>query len=127
MASWALVAFLFLLAVRAAFDPTGAADGFGMPVSSQDALPWLRIKADRDLGIALILMTVLLLRQRRVFGAITLVSVVMPLVDAVSVMGNGARSVGYALAVHGSAAVYGLLLGTWLLRTHAPTRREEIA
>jgi hypothetical protein len=122
--SWTLIAFVFLLSALAAFDPVAAADGFGMPVTSPDALPWLHIKAGRDLGVGLILLTVLLQHQRRVFGAITLVSTVIPLVDALSVTSNGAHSVGYALAVHGSAALYGLLLGTWLLRTNAPTRRE---
>ena len=58
-----LLALLFLVS---------AADGFGLPVSSADALPWLRIKAGRDLGIGLMLLAVLLQRQRRVFGAIKL-------------------------------------------------------
>jgi hypothetical protein len=69
------------------------------------------------------LLTVLLLRQRRVFGAMAVVSVVIPLVDATTVMGHGARSIGYALAVHGSAVVYGLVLGSWLLWSSAPARR----
>jgi hypothetical protein len=114
--SWVLVAFLLLLSAMAAFNPTGAADGFGLPITSDDALPWLRIKAGRDLGLALIMMTVLLQRQRRLFGAVTLVSMVIPFVDATTVVSNGAHSVGYALAVHGSAALYGLILGAWLVR-----------
>jgi hypothetical protein len=122
--SWTLVAFLFFLSARAAFDPVGAADGFGVPVSSPDALPWLHVKAGRDLGLGLMLLTVLLQRERRVFGAMTLASVVIPVADALSVVDHGARSIGYALAVHGSAVLYGLLLGTWLLRTHAAAQRE---
>jgi hypothetical protein len=73
----------------------------------------------------LILLAVLVQRQRRLFGAISLVSVSVPIVDASTVISHGARSVGYALAVHGSAACYGLLLGALLLRSDAPPRREE--
>jgi hypothetical protein len=50
--AWALAAFMLLLGVRALFDPFGAAAGFGVPITSADALAWLRIKADRDLGVA---------------------------------------------------------------------------
>ena len=122
--SWALIVFLFLLSARAAFDPVGAADGFGLPVTGHDALPWLHVKAGRDLGLGLVLLTLLLQRERRVFGIATLAAVVIPVVDMLSVMDHGVRSLGYALAVHGSAAVYGLLLGTWLRRTAADVQRR---
>jgi hypothetical protein len=115
--SWVLVAFLLFLSARGALDPVGAADGFGLPVSSADAVPWLSIKAGRDLGVALMLLLVLLQRRRSLAGAVILASVVMPTVDGLTVIAHGARSVGYALSVHGSAAVYGLLLGGWLLWT----------
>lgn len=116
MLSWALVAFLLFLSALAAIDPVGAADGFGLPLAGPDAVPWLRIKAGRDLGVALMLSIVLLQRQRRLAGAVALASIVMPTVDALTVIGHGARSVGYALGVHGSAVLYGLLLGAALLR-----------
>jgi hypothetical protein len=67
--AWALAAFMLFLGVRALFDPVGAADGFGIPVSSADALAWVRIKADRDLGVGLILVALILGRHRRLFGA----------------------------------------------------------
>jgi uncharacterized protein DUF4267 len=114
--SWALVVFLLFLSALAALDPVGAADGFGLPMTGLDAVPWLRIKAGRDLGIALMLAVVLLQRQRRLVGAVTLASVAMPVVDALTVISHGARSVGYALGVHGSALLYCLLLGMALLR-----------
>jgi hypothetical protein len=111
-----LAAFMLFLSARGALGPVSAADGFGLPLAGDDALPWLRIKAGRDLGIGLMLLAALLQRQRRVVGAMVLVSVVMPTVDALTVIGHGARSVGYALGVHGSAALFGLLLGAALLR-----------
>jgi hypothetical protein len=122
--AWALAAFLLFLSARTAFDPVGAADGFGLPIRSVDALPWLRIKADRDLGLGLILVALIFGRRRRLFGAVALVSAVSPSVDALTVIDHGMRSVGYALSVHGSAVLYCLALGSWLLRRSAPAPLE---
>lgn len=122
--AFALAAFLLFLGVRGLFDPVGAADGFGLPIHSADALPWLRIKADRDLALGLILATVILGRHRRLFGVVTLVSALSPTVDGLTVIGQGMRSVGYALSVHGSAVVYCLALGAWLLGRGEPAPHE---
>jgi hypothetical protein len=113
--AWALAAFLLFLSVRGLLDPAGAADGFGLPFHGDDALPWVRIKADRDLSLGLILVALILGRRRRLFGAVALVSAVSPTIDVWTVIGHGMRSVGYALSVHGSAVVYCLALGAWLL------------
>lgn len=125
--SWVLVAFLLFLSVRTFLDPVGAADGFGMPLSGTDALPWLRIKCGRDLGLALMLAAAIVRRERRVVGAMILASVAIPTVDALTVIGHGARSVGYALGVHGSAALYGLALGAWLLWPRGSTSTSTAA
>lgn len=125
--AWALAAFMLFLSVRALFDPVGAAAGFGVPISSADALAWVRIKADRDLGVGLILVAVILGRRRRLFGAVALVSAASPAIDALAVIGHGMRSVGYALSVHGSAVLYCLALGSWLLWRDAPAPREATA
>lgn len=128
--AWTLAAFMLFLGVRAFFDPAGAAAGFGLPMSSADALAWVQIKADRDLGVGLIFVAIILGRSRRIFGAVALVSAVSPVVDALSVMAHGMRSVGYALSVHGSAVVYCLALGAWLLSRGEPapiTTRDKDA
>jgi len=125
--AWALAAFMLFLGVRALFDPVAAADGFGIPVRGADALAWVRIKADRDLGVGLILVALILGRHRRLFGAVALVSAVSPVVDALTVIGHGMRSVGYALSVHGSAVLYCLALGSWLLWRGEPAPREVTA
>ena len=122
--AWALAAFLLFLSVRGLFDPASAADGFGLPIRSADALPWLRIKADRDLSLGLILVVLLLGRWRRLFGLVALVSAVSPTIDALTVIGHGMRSVGYALSVHGSAVVYCLALGAWLLWRGEPVATQ---
>jgi Domain of unknown function (DUF4267) len=122
--AWALAVFMLFLSVRALFDPVGAAAGFGVPISSADALAWVRIKADRDLGVGLLLVAVILGRRRRLFGAVALVSAVSPAIDALTVIGHGMRSVGYALSVHGSAVLYCLALGSWLLWRDGHAREE---
>jgi hypothetical protein len=122
--AWALAAFLLFLSVRGLFDPASAADGFGLPIRSADALPWLRIKADRDLTLGLILVVLILGRWRRLLGVVALVSAVSPTIDALTVIGHGMRSVGYALSVHGSAVVYCLALGAWLLWRGEPVATQ---
>lgn len=124
--AWALAAFLLFLSVRALFDPVGAAAGFGVPISGADALAWVRIKADRDLGLGLILVAVILGRHRRLFGAVALVSAVSPAIDALTVIGHGVRSVDYALAVHGSAVLCCLALGSWLVRRGRARAAHEV-
>lgn len=123
--AWALAAFMLFLAVRGLFDPASAAAGFGIPIRSDEALAWVRIKADRDLGVGLIFVAVILARSRRTFGAVALVGAVSPVVDALSVVGHGMRSVGYALSVHGSAVLYCLALGAWLLWRGEPALRQS--
>jgi hypothetical protein len=122
--AWALAAFMLFLSVRGLLDPAGAADGFGLPIRSADAIPWLRIKADRDLSLGLILVVLILGRWRRLFGGVALVSAVSPTIDALTVIGHGMRSVAYALSVHGSAVVYCLALGAWLLWRGEPVATQ---
>lgn len=110
-----LASFMLFLGLRAHLDPLGAASGFGLPDASPSILPWLHVKGGRDLGIGLMLVALLLARQRRALGLLIVASVVMPVTDATVIIGQG-TSVAYALGVHGSAALYGLLLGSWLLR-----------
>jgi hypothetical protein len=49
---------------------------------------------------------------------------VSPAIDALTVIGHGMRSVGYALSVHGSAVLYCLALGSWLLWRGEPASLE---
>ncbi|WP_438029588.1 DUF4267 domain-containing protein [Sorangium sp. So ce233] len=109
-----LGSFMLFLSVRAAMDPLGAAHGFGLPISSADAAPWLRVKSGRDLGVALAIFGLVATRQRRAAGVFVLACTVMPVVDALTTWSNGA-SPALALSVHGSAAACVLVLALALL------------
>ncbi|MCP3097268.1 DUF4267 domain-containing protein [Myxococcus sp. K15C18031901] len=110
-----LVAFMLFLTLRTVLDPASAATGFGVPYSGPEVIPWLHVKAGRDLGIGLALAGLVALRQRRAAGVFVLASIVMPVVDALTAVREGGTSVAMALAIHGSAASYGVILATALL------------
>ena len=109
-----LGAFMLFLSIRTRIDPVGAARGFGLPLSGDDALPWLSVKSGRDLGLGLAFVALVVARQRLAAGLFVLASMVMPVVDALTVLKGGA-SLAFALSVHGSAVVYGVVLGAALL------------
>ncbi|NTX35908.1 DUF4267 domain-containing protein [Myxococcus sp. CA033] len=116
-----LGAFMLYLSVGGVLDPVGAATGFGLPLTGSEAIPWMHIKAGRDLGLGLAIFALVATRQRQAAGVFVLATIVMPTVDALTVMQNGA-SLAYALMVHGSAAVYGVVLATALLRPRHPSQ-----
>ncbi|QSQ18272.1 DUF4267 domain-containing protein [Myxococcus landrumensis] len=115
-----LGAFLLFLSLRGALDPISAARGFGLTDSGSEVIPWLYVKAGRDLGLALAMFALVAIRQRKAAGVFVLATIVMPTVDALTVMHGGA-SLAFALAVHGSAVVYGIVLAAALLRPQKVT------
>lgn len=116
-----LGAFMLFLSLNAARDPIIAARGFGLPDSGSEVIPLMYVKAGRDLGLALAMFALVAIRQRQAAGVFVLACVVMPTVDALTVMHGGA-SLAFALAVHGSAALYGVVLAAALLR---PQKADE--
>ncbi|WP_437636872.1 DUF4267 domain-containing protein [Sorangium sp. So ce854] len=110
--------------VRGAMDPLAAAQGFGLPISSADAVPWLRVKSGRDLGIALALFGLVATRQRRAAGVFVLACTVTPIVDALTTWSHGA-STALVLGVHGSAAAFCLVLAPALLLRSGLRRRRH--
>ena len=115
-----IVAFLIWLAGFAIFDPAAAANAYGSRLVSAADDTWLYVKAGRDLGLAIILGTLLLARERRAVGLFVIAACVIPIADFVIVTRHG-EHVAYALAVHGSAVIYQVVLGSALLRR----RRDE--
>lgn len=116
----ALGAFLLFLAVRGVGAPADAASGFGIPIRDPADLFYLRVKADRDLASAVTLLALTALRDRRALGIFVAAATLQPLSDLLLVASDARGHVGYALAVHGSAALYCLVLAALLLR-----RRRE--
>ncbi|AGC43462.1 hypothetical protein MYSTI_02135 [Myxococcus stipitatus DSM 14675] len=115
-----LGAFLLFLSLRGALDPISAARGFGLTDSGSEVIPWLYVKAGRDFGLALAMFALVAIRQRKAAGVFVLATIVMPTVDALTVLHGGA-SLAFALGVHGSAVVYGVVLAAALLRPQKVT------
>jgi hypothetical protein len=121
-----LGAFMLFLSINTTLDPVAAAQGFGIPLSGSEALPWLSVKAGRDLGIGLAIVGLVLCRQRLAAGVFVLASIVAPVVDALTVIRGGA-SLALALSVHGSAAIFCALLAAGLLLRGRTARAREPA
>jgi hypothetical protein len=111
-----LVLFLLLLAVRAGLQPVDAATGFGVPLDSALDGFYLRVKGDRDLACALMIAALLWLGERRALGVVVAAATLEPIADCALVIARAPSQLGYALAIHGSAALYAVVLSFLLLR-----------
>jgi ABC-type xylose transport system permease subunit len=114
-----LGAFMAFLALRAAIDPLGAATGFGSSLAAASDAFYLHVKADRDLAIAAAILGLLAYRGATPLAILVAAMLIAPICDALLVMREG--RLGYALAVHGSAVAYGVVL-VWQLRARARDR-----
>jgi uncharacterized protein DUF4267 len=111
--------FLLLLAVRGFLVPADAARGFGIAVVDPADLFYLHVKADRDLSSAAAVFVLLALRERRALGAFVAVAMIQPVLDLALSVADPRGHALYALGVHGSAVVYGVVLAALLLRRRA--------
>ncbi|MDX8030838.1 DUF4267 domain-containing protein [Lentzea sp. BCCO 10_0856] len=97
----------------------GAAAGFGIV----DPAGYYIVKGVRDIAYALTALILLLMKQRRALGWVVLADAIIPIGDCLAVMTHGG-TVGFALAVHGSAAVLVLLTAGLLLRETTPAKPQ---
>jgi Domain of unknown function (DUF4267) len=111
-----LASFLLVLAASAFFNPVASATGFGIPLANPLDAFYFRVKGDRDLASALAMIALTFLRERRALGWLIAAATLEPIFDALLSIGDARGHVGYALAVHGSAALYGAVLSWRLLR-----------
>lgn len=113
-----LAAFLLFLAVRALFDPIGAAHGFGIDLAAPADAFYMHVKADRDLALAAILLALMLDRRPRALALFVAAACIAPVCDGLLVALDPRGSAGYALGVHGSAVAYGVVTAALLWRAH---------
>ncbi|HUQ57068.1 DUF4267 domain-containing protein [Lentzea sp.] len=119
--SWLVVLAGFVFGLNFLLNGDGAAAGFG----TTDPGAFYVVKGVRDLAYALTALILLLMGHRRALGWVVLADSIIPIGDCFAVITHGG-SVGYALAVHGSAAVLVLLTAGLLLREKAPARPEPV-
>ena len=100
-----ITAFMLFLGVRGMVDPISAAHGFGIDLASPLDAFYLHVKADRDLAIGAMLLALLLYRRPTPLALFVGASTIAPVLDCLLVALEPRGHAGYALAVHGSAAV----------------------
>ncbi|MEV0084289.1 DUF4267 domain-containing protein [Saccharopolyspora sp. NPDC050642] len=130
----ALGLFVVSFGTRFLIDPTGAAEGFGIPNWPQgDAAGYFIIKGVRDLACALIIFILLALRQRRVLGWVALADAIIPFGDMIAVLTHGGTPAA-AFGIHAATGVVVVVAGILLLcerplptTTTAPTRQVATA
>ncbi|MCR3753436.1 DUF4267 domain-containing protein [Lentzea californiensis] len=118
---WLVVLAGFYFGLNYLLNGDGAAAGFGIT----DPAGYYVVKGVRDIAYALTALILLLMGQRRALGWVVLADSIIPIGDCLAVMTHGG-SVGFALAVHGSAAVLVLLTAALLLRETAPARPHAV-
>ena len=90
--------------------------GLKPPASDADTRAWLRPKGIRDVAAGLIVLTMMLVADRRLVGTTLLVFAIIPFGDMSIILGSGGRKV-TAFSVHGVTCVVMLVAG--LLLIHA--------
>ena len=118
---WLVVLAGFYFGLSYLLNGDGAASGFGIV----DPTGYYVVKVVRDLAYALTALILLLMGQRRALGWVVLADSIIPIGDCIAVITHGG-TVGYALMVHGSAAVLVLLTAGLLLRETAPERPRAV-
>lgn len=93
----------------------GAASGFGItPWPQGEAAGYFVVKGVRDIAYGLVVLALLVLRQRRALGWVVLADVIIPIGDCVAVLTHGGTAM-TAFTVHGSAAVLTIAIAALLL------------
>jgi len=118
--AWLVVLAGFVFGSFYLFNGPGAAAGFGIV----DPEGYYVVKGVRDLAYALTALILLVLKQRRALGWVVLADSIIPIGDFFAVITHGG-TVGYALMVHGSAAVLVLFTAALLLRETVPASSQQ--
>ncbi len=110
----ALAFGITIVGLLAILAPATGSVMFGMPASTPEALPWIRLASIRDIALGLVLFTMMALKEGRTAGILILLIIVVPVADVTTVFMSTGFS--YHILIHGSAIVYMLVLGVMLLR-----------
>ncbi len=99
-------------------SPERISRSFGLkpPASDADTRAWLRLKGIRDVGLGLVVLTMMLTADKRSVGTALIVLAIIPLGDMSIVLGSGG-SKSRAFSVHGVTCAVMLVVG--LLLIHA--------
>jgi uncharacterized protein DUF4267 len=119
----ALALFPVSFGLRFLFDGSGAASGFGInPWPTGEATGYFAVKGIRDLALAMVLLVLFLIGERRATGIVMAIVTVVPIVDMITVLTHGG-SVATALGIHGLTAVAVAIDAVLLLRLYGARKQ----
>ncbi len=97
-------------------SPQRVSGSFGLkpPASDPDTRVWLRLKGTRDVVSGLVVLTMMLIADRRLVGIALLVEAIVPLGDMSIILGSGG-SKSRALSIHGVTCAVMLVVGLLLI------------
>ncbi|WP_158750303.1 DUF4267 domain-containing protein [Acidobacterium sp. S8] len=105
---------LLLIGLLALIAPHNAAALFGMPVTTIDALPWVRLAGIRDIALSLMLLAIMAMKAGRIAGILILLMIVVPLTDATTVFTQSGLT--YQVLLHAGSIIFMAILGLLLIR-----------
>jgi len=100
----ALALGITLVGLVAILAPATGSVMFGVPVTTTDALPWIRLAGIRDIALGLILFAMMALKEGRTAGILILLIIIVPVTDATTVFTRSGLS--YHILIHSSAIAY---------------------
>ncbi|MES2112594.1 MAG: DUF4267 domain-containing protein [Bacteroidota bacterium] len=101
-----VAAGIIFIGVRFIVSPGAGAAGYGIPLISNDDLPFGRIKGIRDIFSGVALLPLLLLRMRKATAWVFTSAIVVPAADFLIVLSaNGSSDISH-LMIHGSTVAY---------------------
>ena len=97
-------------------SPKRVLGSFGLkpPASDADTLAWLRLKGIRDVVAGLVVLTMMLVADRRLVGIVLLVEAIIPLGDMSIILESGG-SKSRAFSIHGVTCAVMLVVGPLLI------------
>ncbi|MGA4791745.1 DUF4267 domain-containing protein [Nocardia sp. AB354] len=122
------VAFILYIGLGYVLAPNSMAPGFGLPAWPQgESSAFMTLKGVRDISSGVVLLALLLTRQRFALGIAMLAVAVTPVGDMLTVLNNHG-SVTTALSVHGLTAALVAATGLLLVRERsAESCRDTVA
>ncbi len=122
------VAFILYIGLGYVLAPNSMAPGFGLPAWPQgESSAFMTLKGVRDISSGVVLLALLLTRQRFALGIAMVAVAVTPVGDMLTVLNNHG-SVTTALSVHGLTAALVAATGLLLVRERsAESSRDTVA
>lgn len=121
-------AFIIYVGINYLITPVSTASGFGLPAwpAGDDTVAFLNLKGVRDIASGLIILGLLVTKQRFALGVTMLATALIPVGDMITVL-SWQGSTATAFGVHGFTAVLVALTGVLLIRERRTSTVDQRA